>query len=494
MTINITRRKVAARVARVFALFLAAAAFVISARTAAGSLADRQGGHALQQVVREVTKGGPVSESSARQWQGSGVERNPWERIHAVARDALRTVSGVDYSRIQSAEDNVLNEWEGQNSIPTETRDEVGKEVGFLRYTAPAALGYLPTSGFPIYTPPKELRTWSDLSPVFEPLNNPMGRASLHRLLLLARVQNTSSALAAAFPPGSAGPEFAGERQDDTGTNTNTPRVATDTIVRPSSETSAALAIRQRLPVDYITAKPDSSGIAADHPDRIQSHPLTGASGQETITSTGVRGRTAGGLGLLAEDTGYGASPQIRSNFVSNAVLQVAAQAAADRIQQQLAALARVSDFFGPVAGGLSDIFGPDDFSDRLNDFAGGGGGGLPNTLADIPTQDNPPDATCAARTPTVSAEEAKGAAALLGLRPSTDPNTPWRANYAAAESLYGIRGRSIKTGIDGTIDATVFPDGKACVWVISARHVNQAAFVSDARNPGAPKFLLELL
>ncbi len=136
---------------------------------------------------------------------------------------------------------------------------------------------------------------------------------------------------------------------------------------------------------------------------------------------------------------------------------------------------------FGPGGfGNLASLFNPAQFLNLLSSrFPQGGGGGGPQPT----TQEVPPTGVCGSRPPTLSVQEARDTADLLGL-PVTP--APWFIEYRRADSLVGTRGIEAQTGLPVEI-SDVSGQENTCLWVVTANLPDgsqQVVLADDTRSP----------
>jgi hypothetical protein len=474
---------------------------------------------------------GPVGPEAAKQFTGVRWLCNAFEILHTPIRRALETVAGIDLTGGERGKNSVLEQW--RNS-PGVTKGE----VDFLRSTALgrfySVLG-VPGSGSadpafqsedpnaPNYrhagTGSQEPIFWSRfLGNVIPITQNANGRYALFGLNLLARAENVSQAVDAVTTDGGVYPEQRAERLDAAtlaspspglvrASPTPVPRsIAGNEVVSPASANEIKLKTYLTAAEEFEKVNPSSySGVPRDHPDRLQPHVLTGELSQQGVRAIAVPESFAdgGALGRVAEISGTGASPTLRTNLVTNDVFQALVRRTANDVNQVLRNSAQAANFFrnpdgSSSAAGLQNIFGPDLFSSLANNLFGSGGpsGGAQN-VAEVPTnRQDPQKSVCTGRTPAISEAEAKAAAILLGLPASANPENPVTVSYVPASLVDSVSGTDPRTGTSLTVSTTDFSSPETCVWVASSdvpEEGTRAAFIEDVRAPEGVKVLLTL-
>ena len=490
--------------------------------------------------IQELRAGGtiPIRDSFQVPFNGVRWATDTREFIYAPMRRALERITDIDVSGAGRGEiiESLFDLWR-RAGVPEE-------ELELLRRTTPGTLlaqyGVLPQTEDPSGQRQTENFTWENfLTNVIPPSENTHGRNALAQLALHAIASDVRTAVGALAPPGGTLPEFFDERQGarapgaisgaattrgGLGQNvaggaagpeagrvlqatTASPPPNLNLLFRPSGFTQETLKNVQESSYQTVYNLPyPHNPTALTPPDQQATSVLSGTDPQRQVASvafgTERSDQTAGGLGQANILTGVAPPGQpFAASLIQQAVLNQALARAAATAQARLNALARASTFFGPTAGGLNNLFGADNVAGRAGDLFGGGEGdeaggrgALPPTLRDIPTQNNPPGEACAQRVPIVSAEEAKAAAALLGLPPSADPANPWQTNYIPAQSAYSVRGTNAETFTEEVIGPEDFSPPESCLWVVSWEPPNAATrvvFIEDILSAAGRKIHL---
>lgn len=438
-----------------------------------------ESGGSLPRVFRELRRCiGPLAPETERKFVGVRWLCNGFEILHATAREALRSVAGLTFAPGEQPEENALARRIGDSR----------EEQTFLQLIAPSMLyGWSGTDTTPgtvsgaatdsegrvlqASTSGRGIQSWQDFQQNVIPITeNPYGRGALFRLAVLNRAANVREAVGAVLPPGGVSPEFEGERQDSQSSGGRS--ITTNNVVRTAVENAIALTVAKESPQTLVAAQQGPILEAArTNPSVPIPDPLRGARAQEAVASVAFGDLTAGSAGKAVELSGLGFPPtSIAPNLIARDALDALAQRIAGGIQSSLNNLANALNFFGPAAGGLGNLFGPENLSNLASANLPSGPGG-PQRLSDIPAQESPPEEPCTGRTPNISVEEARGAAVVLGILGSdpaaVDPNTPLQTRYVPAQRVYNTQGQNAFTGQREIIGPAQFPDPNACVWAV---------------------------
>ncbi|MDP3685442.1 MAG: hypothetical protein Q8R32_01265 [bacterium] len=470
-------------------------------------------GDALPQTFEELRRCiGPLDAETTKQFVGVRWLCNAFELFHAAARRALESVAGLDVTGGQRGQNSLLETWRRAN-VPED-------ELQFLQQTAASSLyGWTGApeserarSGTPGTQEEGRIASWQDFQKNVIPITeNPHGREALFRLNLLARAANVQDAVSSLTSPGGTFPEFEGERAAGAVVGGAALAAAnvltTNNVASPAEKTGVLLNLLTTLPQTLALAADDPILPASrSNPSDPLPDPLHGALAQGAIQSVAFGDLTAGSAGKGVELSGLGFPPSsIPSALVSQDVLNTLSQRIANSVQNRLNSLNNALNFLGgPAASNLSNVLGPDAFNNLASNlFSGPGGtprfpgfppGGGPSSLANIPSRDEPRQASCASRQPTISPEGARGLAVLLGLPPTTDPANPWEIRYVEAQQTYSQRVTDPGSGETLVIGQDDFPNPTSCVWVVSHTPPGasrSAAFIEDTNRQNATRLLL---
>ncbi len=461
-------------------------------------------GDSLVHIVRELKKCvGPLSKQEEKEFVGV-LQRCPDEEEAAIVREVLARTAGVGPTGSERGSGNPVDKLKDLG-VPTEEINGLKNLVAswFMSSIGDPRINDPDGQGNPyVATPDQPLKSWGEFASILLPSKNPWGRAVETLLLAESKRAAYERAIEAVKKP-ALFPEFEGERADARNAGTSSPSggsmpgLATNRIVKDAAFSQLVLEQLVETPRELVLRGADTGELAASNPDQPLANPLLNRQGQSSVYSVAFGDRlSAASAGQAVSLTGLGQLPAtFTSDLISQQLLAAMSQHVASAAQQQLQNLGNTRDFFGPSAGELGNLLGSNTFESlgqgfnpsQLGSGSGGGdtgGGQPPQRLSDIPTTALPPVDQCRNRTPTVSADAAKGLAALLRLPLSPD-GSGWTTSYVPAASLIGVSGTNAFSGSAFTFAATSFANTQDCVWVVSSAGAagTHAVFVEDIAN-----------
>ncbi len=452
----------------------------------------------LLHIVRTLEKCAILSKQTEKEFVGVQ-EKCPLFRDAVIANEVVAKVAGTGPTGAERGKGNLIDAWKNLG-VPDE-------ETTFLKKLMVSWFGFglndpriqdaSGVGGLRVAKPYEPLQSLTELDAILQPSKNPWSRETFASLYQDAMKEHLRTALENIKEPGRPFPEFTGQLDDDlifrsgSSSSGSAQGAGTNIIAKDASFNEKIQDVLVRTPGLLVTEALDTS-LAVTNPDQPLPHPLLNREGQAPIVAAEIGDRlNAGGAGRSVSLTGLGQPPPtLTADLVNQQVLAALAQQVANTVQRQLDTIAKALDFFGSsTAGGLSNRLGTEAFNSLLQSFnpaqlgsGGGTGGNPPQQLADIPM--NPPVIQCQNQTPSISADVAKGIAALSSLPLSADGGA-WNSTYVPVSSLLNISGQDFFSGGTITLEANKFVNPESCVWLISSTGTADvhAVFIEDVAN-----------